>query len=873
LQAEVRIEPQFRHRELQSRVVPLRVGLPFAKGTGISVLEDLVVSSGTHNPPQSNLTAIGHWADGSIRWACVDLIVDIAQIQSLQLVSRVAQPKDSYPKSEFSPLEPRFHQGRLSVDLTKGKSSTSTKVLDLSVEISGTWGRSILKFDTVASGDNSRNELAVDFDSSASLKIESLPLPIEFELSGRCWCTGQIDVSLRVCNPNAADHPGGNWDLGNAGSAYLSNISLKLDMVSASGTGKLIVRETPDSKSQTAESSIQLFQASSGGSNWNSVNHIDRHRKIPMPFRGYRLDIDHNESRADRATPYVAIQCDGVTLGVACKRFWQNFPMAIRATANSIEVGLMPKEAGYEHELQGGEQKTFQFAAYFGSAPADTFPLDGYLSDPYPVIDPRYLESTGVLSEGSMGVTEDQAGPLYESLVNQAIEGSDSFFSKREKIDEYGWRHYGDVYGDHEAVYHKGSNPMISHYNNQYDCVLGFFYQFMRSGDRRWYEQMIAMADHAWDIDTYHTRHDKLLYNGGLFWHTYHYAPADTGTHRSYPRSLLQENHFESGKDLGAMGKTGQKLKKVYGKGGGPAASQNYSTGWMFAYYLTGEARYKTAAINAADYVIRIEDGSKTPFRWLSRGQTGHATCSSHEYYGPGRASANSTLALLTGYELTGDRKYIGMAVSLMKRTVHPGEDIQKLDLLNAELRWFYTMYLQALCRLVEVLKDQDSYREDFFYAVASLMHYARWMLRNERPILDTPEKLQYPTETWAAQDIRKWHVLAYAAKWASSSKEQIELMERAEFFFNHSLNTLETFPTKSLCRPVVLLMNYGWQREKLKNTPLVGYPVPENQRFEAFKIFVPQKSIALKRAKKIIAVAVIAFSSLVIAGIAYLLR
>jgi hypothetical protein len=873
LHAEVRIEPQFRPKEFYSLVVPLCVGLPFAKGTSSAVLEDLVVSSGTHVLPQSSLTPIGNWADGSIRWACVDIVLDAAKIQSLQLVSRVDKPQESYPKSDFVTLEPRFHQGRLSIDLPIDESSFSSKLLDVSVVVSGTWGRSILKFDTVALGDNSRNELAVDFNALASLKIESLALPMEFQISGRCWCTGQIDVSLRVCNPNAADHPGGNWDLGNAGSVYLSDISLILELVSAAGTGKLLVRETLTSMVQTAEESIELFQASSGGMNWNSPNHIDRHRKIPMPFRGYRLDIDHDESTADRATPYVAIQCDGVTLGVACKRFWQNFPMAIRASARRIEVGLMPKEAGYEHELQGGEQKTFQFAAYFGSAPADTFPLDGYLSDPYRVIDPKYLEFTGALSEGSMGLIDDQAGQLYESLVNQAIEGSDSFFAKREKIDEYGWRNYGDLYGDHEAVYHKGPTPMISHYNNQYDCVLGFFYQFMRSGDPRWYEQMIAMADHAWDIDTYHTQSDKLLYNGGLFWHTYHYADADTGTHRSYPRSLLLENHFESGKDLKAMGKTGEKLKKVYGKGGGPAASQNYSTGWMYAYYLTGETRYKKAAVNAADYVIRIEDGSKTPFRWLSLGQTGHATCSSHDYYGPGRASANSTLALLTGYELTGDRKYIDMAVSLMKRTVHPGEDIQKRDLLNAELRWFYTMYLQALCRLVEVLKDQDSYREDFFYAVASLMHYARWMLGNERPILDTPEKLQYPTETWAAQDIRKWHVLAYAAKWASSSKEQIELMERAEFFFNHSLNTLETFPTKSLCRPVVLLMNYGWQREKLKNTPLVGNPVPEHQRFEKFRSFTPQKTIAVKRAKKVILGAVVALSAMLVAGIAYLLR
>jgi hypothetical protein len=67
--------------------------------------------------------------------------------------------------------------------------------------------------------------------------------------------------------------------------------------------------------------------------------------------------------------------------------------------------------------------------------------------------------------------------------------------------------------------------------------------------------------------------------------------------------------------------------------------------------------------------------------------------------------------------------------------------------------------------------------------------------------------------------------------------------------------------------------MNYGWQREKLKNTPLVGNPVPEHQRFEKFRSFTPQKTIAVKRAKKVILGAVVALSAMLVAGIAYLLR
>ena len=852
---------------------PFRLGLPFAPGVSAEQLADLRLCSDSGPIPQSSLTPVATWPDGSIRWAWVEILADLSNNDRLELVTKPEPPQiPSFPNLH-RPAFAKPTNGHLQFQIHESETPNKLPLLDASMEISGAWGTTPILLDDPSNWSTQQNELGIAFETLKVFKDGNLPLPIEFRLNGKFWCTGQIDLAITVRNPNPADHPGGNWDLGNQGSFYIQDLTLKLALKGDSSRSELVVRETCDADLKTATESIELFQASSGGQNWNSSNHIDRNRKIPMPFRGYRLCVDGAQSTAERATPYVAIESDGATLAVACKRFWQNFPMAIRANGKTIEVGLLPKESGYEHELQGGEQKTFEFAAYLGDAPAASLPLDGYLSDPYAVIDREYLESIGIFVEKSLGPLEDSAGVLYEQLVRQAIEGPDSFFVKREKIDEYGWRHYGDVYGDHEAVFHKGPTPMISHYNNQYDCVQGFFYQFMRTGDPRWHEQMIAMANHAWDIDTYHTEQDKLLYNGGLFWHTYHYADADTATHRSYPRSLLQEDHFESGKDLDSLGKTGAKLKKVYGKGGGPAASQNYSTGWMYAYYLTGELRYRQAAINAADYVLRIEDASKTPFRWLSNHPTGYSTCSSHEYYGPGRASANSTLALLTGYELSADRKYLDMAVSLMRRTVHPEQNLDRLDLLNAELRWFYTMYLQALCRLIEVLALEENQRDDFIYAVGSLMHYARWMLKHERPILDTPEKLQYPTETWAAQDIRKWHVLAYAAKWAANDQEQQAMMDRAEFFFQYCMETLDSFSTKSLCRPVVLLLNYGWQRTGLQNAPRIGYPVPPDHRFGEFEAFVPQRTIAVGRAKKILLGAAVVFCMTLLAGIAYLLR
>ena len=120
--------------------------------------------------------------------------------------------------------------------------------------------------------------------------------------------------------------------------------------------------------------------------------------------------------------------------------------------------------------------------------------------------------------------------------------------------DEYGWRHFGDIYGDHEAVKHRGATPLMSHYNNQYDPVGGFLYQFWRTGDPRWWTQCLELAAHVADIDIYHTDQDKSGYNQGLFWHTCHYIDADRATHRSYPTGT---------------------------SGGGPSSEQNYTTGLM----------------------------------------------------------------------------------------------------------------------------------------------------------------------------------------------------------------------------------------------------------------------------------------------------
>ncbi len=681
----------------------------------------------------------------------------------------------------------------------------------------------------------------------------------------------KLAFELTIRNPSAMDHPNGNWDLGASGNVLIQCCELTFTPKSEFSLHGLTIDLIEQDEQFAASESLSIYQASSGGEAWQSNNHLDRSGTCVPPFRGYSLKCDERTIQGDRATPIVNARIGEEQFSLGVKYFWQNFPIQLSATKSEIKISLLASEESSPTELQGGEQKTFEIA--FEQSTVDGL---NHLRN--------WLEHGDKPSEEEIEVVRKKWPHLlprsadsderYEQLADLAIEGDDSFFDKREIIDEYGWRHFGDVWGDHEAVFHRGDSPMISHYNNQYDCTLGFAIQYLRTGDDRWWDLMIPMADHAWDIDTYHTDQDKLLYNGGLFWHTYHYADAHTATHRSYPQRLRMVNSFEDGKDLSSMGSTGEKLTKNYQVGGGPAASHNYSTGWLLAYYLTGKERYKEAAISAADYVMGLEDGGSTPFKWLSRNDTGYSTCSADGYYGPGRASANSTHALLTGHELTGDERYLARAQELMRRTVHPKQDLDQLDLLNAELRWFYTMYLQSLCRYLDYKVKLNQIDGHFRFGVASIRHYANWMSEHERPTLSEPDQLQYPTETWAAQDMRKWHVLEHASRYASDETSRSKMQKKADFFYNYVVQHLNQSPTKTLCRPVVLMHNFGWQREWfLTNRDTVNYTEVIDDPFGEPPVFIPQRAIAVGRFKKILTVLAIACTGLTLLGIHLVLK
>jgi hypothetical protein len=508
---------------------------------------------------------------------------------------------------------------------------------------------------------------------------------------------------------------------------------------------------------------------------------------VPLLFRGYRVRYESSEHYAFRASPVVSVRNTAAAITVAVPEFWQQFPKAIEVDGQHLYVRLFPKQFGDFFELQGGEQKThtvwFDFQAVSDDRPH--LPLDW-------VVQPARVHVSAEMYAESQAVpflTPAGEGKL-EHLLHEVITGDRSFFARREIIDEYGWRHYGEIYADHEGAHYQGPPPVISHFNNQYDCVYGALLQYLRAGNPSWFELADSLARHVVDIDIYHTNQDRAAYNGGLFWPTDHYKDAFTATHRTYSAANCRPGD------------------RAYG--GGPCNEHNYSTGLLHHYFLTGDPASRAAVMELANWVVNMDDGSRSIVGLADQGPTGLAsrTRDSH-YHGPGRGCGNSINTLLDAWLLTDQSDYLAKAEELIRRSIHPADDVEKRGLLDVENRWSYTVFLSVLSRYLLVKAEARQLDYMYAYAQASLLQYASWMLENELPYFDRPEQLEYPTETWAAQELRKANVLRLAAVHADEPLRST-LCRRGDELAERAWADLMCFPSRTVARSVALLMVEG---------------------------------------------------------------
>ena len=782
---------------------------------------------------EAELTPLVYWPDGSLQWCRVVSVLSVALPSLGQLHLEIPGRDHSVPGSPT--ITRNMHAS--GIDITTGSAEfrldarNSSPIRHVRLGIDGASACS--GFRVSCSGLDGSSKLAhveeFRIDTEALLhtrlqwrfrfaEIPKVQVSVDMVFFAG---TGLLDATVTIRNESRARHTDGLWDLGDKGSILLRDFSIEIDCLPDPNATVLMRLEEDSVLPQFPGQDFMLHQASSGGKNWNSQNHVNANGEVPCRYRGYKLESGPLVNTGDRASPTLVRTSSAGMVALSIPRFWQNFPKTLQLRDNTLRIGLFPHEFGDPFELQGGEQKTHEFRLLFAPHTCSVESVAVQVRDPYIAVQlpAEWVCDHGLARDGTrIGVRER---PRLDALIKEALEGARGIYSNREEVDEYGWRHFGETVADHERAYYEGPRPLVSHYNNQFDVIYGFLLNYLRTGDHRLLTLADELACHVSDIDIYHATDDRAAYNGGLFWHTDHYRHAHSATHRAYSQKNKQAGR---------------------GYGGGPSCEHNFTTGLYLHHCLTGSTVSKAAVLSLADWVLRMDDGTKTRFRVLDSSPTGLATLTASEgYHGPGRGAGNSINALLDAWWLSRSEHYLRSAERLVRRCIHPDDNIEELDLLNIELRWSYTVFLASLCKYLATKTISEELDENYEYARRSLVHYARWMLEYERPYFDQEEKMQYPTETWAAQDLRKANVLRAASRYVEDPLKST-FFAKGDAITQRAWSDLERFETRACARPLAIMMV-----EALKETdnPPMTFELPEHLRllhFARTEPFVAQK-------------------------------
>ena len=141
----------------------------------------------------------------------------------------------------------------------------------------------------------------------------------------------------------------------------------------------------------------------------------------------------------------------------------------------------------------------------------------------------------------------------------------------------------------------------------------------------------------------------------------------------------------------------------------------------------------------------------------------------------------------------------------MIRSTVHPDDDPAERNLLNAEVSWSYLVFLTSLSRFIQIKLSEDQTDSGYRYALGALRTYILWIRDFEQPFLKRADELEFPNDTWVAQDFRKAALLFQAT--AFFPDIAASLYDTAATWLDDVAHSLEHSPEQHYTRILVILM------------------------------------------------------------------
>jgi hypothetical protein len=225
-------------------------------------------------------------------------------------------------------------------------------------------------------------------------------------------------------------------------------------------------------------------------------------------------------------------------IGVAVRNFWQQFPKEFSVDDSSLTVFLHPEHASAPtpdvsypaltgtayirpntfYFPQYGGAKTYQviFSFHAGNADAAQIAsLNKNFQATYPLAMAPASWYTGSKAFGDLSISDTTSAPYDRNLMNNIYMPS-STDRNQSLLFIYGWRDFGDRLRPGWCDVSAGGTRIPGFYNDTHVGAMGFFHQYLRTMDKRWYELAEIATRHFMDIDVAHCNRKGYWSAGNL---------------------------------------------------------------------------------------------------------------------------------------------------------------------------------------------------------------------------------------------------------------------------------------------------------------------------------------------------------------------
>lgn len=592
---------------------PVTSGVPFAQGTlspAAAAQLRLQDATGRNIPLQTSPLAL--WPDGSVRWLLTDFQLDLGANEKKALT--------------LGPRSGGAESPALKVTTANGRTTIDTGPLKLELDpgafnpLGAVWldRNGDRRFDSGERVTAAGGGLFVRDPQGRRFEAARAPAEIVVEEAG----------PLRACVRITGRHA----DADGAMFSYVFRLHAfhGQPFVRCAYT---FINDHQDAVMTSIEElglDVRLAdEAGAGATELLGGHPAGRGRIFQVDERNYELD---GRPAGERARGWAVQSGARAGFAIGLREFWQQWPKSIETRERSLTLGLCPDfpEGRYDgktladenklfyalrrgvHTFKIGLAKTHEFTAHFFAGPAPVEKLEGFFrSAEQPLLAtcaPAYVSATQV--HGPLPPADPNKFFGYDAWFERALA---DHLRRREREREYGMLNYGDWFGERQ----------VNWGNLEYDLQRGMFLQYLRTGDRKFFERGAQAARHHIDVDVIHAINPHLKNPWGL--------PPKVG--EIWLHSLNHTGGYFSNAPL--------PVERTYQMG----HSANYGHIWISGdldyYHLTGDRRARDVALQVADMMASA----------MTAKVTTHI-----------RTLGWPTILVLSAYEATGDPKYLEAA-------------------------------------------------------------------------------------------------------------------------------------------------------------------------------------------------------------------